>query len=370
MRLDLPLSLSLRPVRMLSVPLLMSFLALSMVSPAAAAGDASAGERAMVQARSALLAGDATQAVRTLRAVPARRFTAADAGERGCLLARFDRATPPDLAPPVHDAFTRAVILAYQHHWWHVLRAPSRRASLESDLLRRLKALLGPPADHAADFDAIAPLLQRRFEEAGYHAVPAGRTPPIQELLIWRQQVVTEERVVLPESTQVVQLHVLDDFASRGWSHYARCGHGSAAGWADERGVFAVRPAYDDLAGETFRVMLLGHEAQHFADYQRFPGLAPWMLEFRAKLAELALAQGIHAELLRRFERAQGDSPDVPHAYANRRVLEAVSAALPAGVKGKALSDVPPQELSAAARAALVEDSLQRAPAGARAAAR
>ncbi|HSI56950.1 MAG TPA: hypothetical protein VLA16_05300 [Ideonella sp.] len=320
--------------------------------------------QALAQADSAMLQGDARAALAALAGVAAREFRGKDASERACLIERFDRATPPTLSTPVHDAFTGQLIEIYRAYWWRALRAPGEREAEDAGLLQRLRSLLGGSASEAPDFDALAPALTARLQAAGYHALPAGRTPPLQELMIWRQQDSRDVTVLLPESVQPVRLVLLDDFVERGWSHYARCGHGSSAGWATPEGLYAVRPAYGDLEGERFRVSLLGHEAQHFADYLRFPGLASWELEYRAKLTELALAETTQDHLLSRFGAAQSDDLDSPHTYANRRVLRALAERLPQGVAQAGVA-----ALQAAAKAALLDDSARRIAAQARAAA-
>jgi hypothetical protein len=313
-----------------------------------------AAQAAMAEAHNALLQGDARRALQALAAVPAAQFGAKDAGNRACLFERFDRDAPPALSTPIHDVFVRRVIEAYRDHWWHALRAPAQRDALENRLFLRLRTLLAPAADGARDIEALKPALNARLRAAGYHALAGDRTLPLQELMIWRRQDIRDEQVELPDGMQRVRLEVLDDFAVRGWSHYARCGLGSAAGWATTEGVFAVRPAYDDLEGEEFKVSLLGHEAQHFSDYARFPGLLPWQLEYRAKLVELWMASQTQANLLKRFSFAQSDDPDSPHTCANRRVLQALKQRLPAGAD---LTKVPLPEIRAAALAALRDDS-------------
>ena len=61
--------------------------------------------------------------------------------------------------------------------------------------------------------------------------------------------------------------------------------------------MYAIRSYYDTLYcvewayapdTENFEVSYLKHEAQHLADFQRFPGLPSAELEYRAKLTELA----------------------------------------------------------------------------------
>jgi hypothetical protein len=121
----------------------------------------------------------------------------------------------------------------------------------------------------------------------------------------------------------------LDDFVLRGWGHYATCGHRSAGGWATETGLFAVVPAFKRLDDELFTVRFLSHEAQHCIDKQVFEGLDDWELEYRAKLAELALAMTTQADTLKRICENRSDSTkDAPHAYANSAVIRDVEAHL------------------------------------------
>ncbi|MGH8188251.1 MAG: hypothetical protein ACREUC_16965 [Steroidobacteraceae bacterium] len=63
-------------------------------------------------------------------------------------------------------------------------------------------------------------------------------------------------------------------------------------------------------------------------DQREFPDLAPWQLEYRAKLVELALAVETRAQVLTKFSEDQGDDPASPHSYANRRVLRDVRQSL------------------------------------------
>ena len=220
-----------------------------------------------------------------------------------------------------------------------------------------LRALLGGRAAAAQDIDAVENVLDEELRKRDYHA-QLGRTPPLRELMLWRQQRTQRFEVDLPGGPQSVHVDLLDGFVSRGWSSWARCGRGSAGGWATDEKLYAIVPAYDDDGGldsETFRVVFLGHEAQHFADQNRYPDMPSWELEYRAKLVELAQAEQVSAKRLRSFITAQGDDPDSPHTYANRRVVVALARRL-----GRAPDQVSVPELQAAARDELLADSARR----------
>ncbi len=135
----------------------------------------------------------------------------------------------------------------------------------------------------------------------------------------------------------------LDKFVSTGWAGYSTCGIAQTGGWAKPDALYAVKSSYD-LGSEAFRVSYLAHEGQHFSDYGKYPMLEQPELEYRAKLTEIALATTTTADLLKQFESQGGDSRDVPHAFADRKVT-------------LALKGVPIEKVHEAALAKLKESS-------------
>lgn len=306
---------------------------------------------------SEILKGNSAPALQALRAVPAEAFSPTDAAYRACMFERFERTSPPATTVAVEDAFVADILGRYQRYWWQALATPAQRQPLTDRLEQDLRSLLGERATAAKDIEALEAVLTTELEARGYHA-QLGRTPPLQELMLWRRQDTREYRVDLPEGPQTVQVELLDDFVSRGWSSYARCERGSAGGWATDERLYAVVPSYakdGGLESEAFRVVFLGHEAQHFADQNRYPGILPWELEYRAKLVELAQAETVSAKRLRGFITAQGDDMDSPHTYANKRVVAALAQRL-----GRSPDQASVAELQAAARAELFADSARR----------
>ena len=321
-----------------------------------------AAKTAIDAATSAILRGTADEAMAALAEVPATEFSPKDEGFRACTFARFERNAPPRLIDDSGDAFVSEVLRLYRSYWWHALKEPARREAFGDELLASLKRLIGPAAAAASDFDALEPIVDAELRQRGFHP-QTGRTPPLRELMLWRKQDSRRYHVQLPEGPYDVQVELLDDFVSRGWSAYGRCERGSAGGWATDEKLFAVVPAYDKdggLGSEAFRVVFLGHETQHFADQNRHPDMPPWELEYRAKLVELVQAREVSAKRLRGFLTAQGDDEDSPHTYANKRLV----AALTRRLDGRNLDQVPVEELQAAARAELLADSARRRQAG------
>jgi hypothetical protein len=318
-----------------------------------------AADTAVASAIGAALQGDAGRAVRLLREVPENEFAPADRPFRACMLRRFDDGTAETEPSGLGDPFARQALDLYRAYWRASLLRPEARPAAEATLLRELRRLL--QREDAADLDALEPELKGRLEESGYHAL-LGVTLPLRELMLWTKQQKRAVRVELPEGVHTTEVVYLDDFVSLGWSYYATCGRRGTGGWATDKALYAVVPRYKDLDGEEFRVSFLGHETQHFADYGRFPGLPQWELEYRAKLTELAYANTTRASVLRKFTEDQGDDPQSPHAYADKRVLDALRRrlALPANAS---LEAVPGPRLRAAAADELRADSQRKAAA-------
>jgi hypothetical protein len=312
--------------------------------------------QAVADATGAGLQADAARAVSLLRAVPAASFNGPEREFRSCMEQRFggSRWRPPTRTPS--DPFARRVLRAYQDYWRAALLRRDDRATAEAALLASLQRLLG--RDDLADMDALEPELASRLRQSGLYSLQ-GMTGPLRELMLWSKQEALEVRVQLPEEAHTTTVMLLDDFSSLGWSDFATCHRRGTGGWATSDALFAVRPRYASLDGEVFRVTFLGHETQHFADYSRFPGLAQWELEYRAKLTELALTNETRASVLGKFTEDQGDDPQSPHAYANKRVLAALRQrlALPVDAPLDAL-DV--STLQSAAAAELRADSERR----------
>jgi hypothetical protein len=336
--------------------LLLLTIAVAEAATAAPPASSPAAMQAVADATGAGLQADAARAVSLLRAVPAASFNGSEREFRSCMERRFggSRWRPP--TPKPSDPFARRVLRAYQDYWRAALLQSSARPTAEAALFVTLQRLLG--RDDLTDMDALEPELATRLRQSGLYSLQ-GMTGPLRELMLWSKQETREVRVQLPEEAHTTTVMLLDDFSSLGWSDFATCHRRGTGGWATSDALFAVRPRYASLDGEAFRVGFLGHETQHFADYARFPGLAPWELEYRAKLTELALADETRASVLRKFTEDQGDAPESPHAYANKRVLATLRRRLALGADAP-LDGIDVSTLQEAAVEELRNDSRRR----------
>jgi hypothetical protein len=328
-------------------------------SALAQAAPPAAGNDAVRASLSSVLQGRGTEAVATLRGVDTAGLTPRNAVTRSCMLERLGERRLPDAT--VSDPLVAGVLSAYRQYWLRALLSGEPAAAHEGWLLERLNRLVSEAGGAtAATLDGLEPTLDSLIGARGYHVL-LGVTSPLRELMLWRTE--TEERydVGLPEGVQPVRVMFMDDFASLGWAGFATCDRSHSGGWTRPDRLYAVRSAYDP-GSEAFRVSYLAHEAQHFADNRRYPGLDRQdELEYRAKLTELAVADSTLYDLLDGFARNVSDDRGVPHSYANRRVVRGLAARLFAdSAATPAWRTAPPERISRTARELLREDSARR----------
>jgi hypothetical protein len=272
------------------------------------------------------LEGDLSGAPARWRAIDPAKLSEAERTRRECLIDRFGGS--PRAPASSGDDLLDGLLDLYRDYWSDSLLKRGKKDALEARLhagldglrVRYAKAPAAGTLDDAVD--AIATLLEARH----LHAI-TGVTLPYYELMAWRTNDEQVHDIALPDDRVKVKVVLMDGFSSLGWSAWATCDRSFSGGWATKEAIFAVRQAYD-LESETYRVSLLAHEGQHFADYLRFPKLEQPELEYRAKLTEIVLSETSTRELLATFATNAGDSRGAPHAWANGRVIADLRAAL------------------------------------------
>jgi hypothetical protein len=310
------------PCRTLTMTMILMTAALT--APAASAADTPEIEQQVERAVGQSLQGDAAAAVRTLAAVPAAAVTGENAELRSCVLERFAAHSKAPAVPRTGDAWIDSLSTAYQTYWHRALTHPDRATAAETALRATVASKLGRKLANEGDFDAAEADLEKRALAHGYHVL-LGRTSPLREFMLWKTTTAEDRTVGLPDGPEVVRVNLLQDFVLRGWGYFATCGQRSAGGWATDDGLFAVVPAYRSVTDETFNVRFVAHEGQHYADKRKFKDLEAWELEYRGKLAELALADASQQTTWQLICENQGDSKESAHGYANTQVVRAVS---------------------------------------------
>jgi hypothetical protein len=209
---------------------------------------------------------------------------------------------------------------AYWSYWREALRGEVRAGSERERIERAVGAVLDSHGIAVGEEESPLDRARAALEAEGLHAL-GGMTLPHFDLLVWRGHVPETYTVDLGDTTVAVRIVFMSDFLSYGWSHFATFGRSFPGGWATSEALFCMAESYDRIS-ESFRISYLKHEARHFADYIRFPGLGQIDLEYRAKLTELAFADSSLYEILESFEAAADPNPRSPHALAALAVVE------------------------------------------------
>jgi hypothetical protein len=267
------------------------------------------------------------------------------------------------------DPLVRAVGGRYQEYWRDALLDPGQREALEDGLARDVIKILQKngvsswniSADNYQDF------LSRALEKRGYYGI-FGRTIPLLEFMVWKENGQTTTPVELTDGFQEVEVNYLRDFVSLGWASFATFGGPSTGGWATDEGLFVVTEKWD-LESESFKVSFLKHEARHFADYGLYPELEGADLEYRAKLTEISFSVESMYGLLKMFTSHAARTPNAPHPLANWHVITDLSRELLDAEwpdDPKVWSGVSIGDLQAAARKLLLEHDRGLVKAGAK----
>lgn len=219
------------------------------------------------------------------------------------------------------DAFVSNVISAYRHYYREALLDKKSAKRHERELKNRIEVLLHTKGS----WQTLEPALQRALRRRGYHSL-LGVVAPFRSLLVWKKETSRTFRVPLLSGTENVKVVLLDQFVELGWMHFLTFGRHYVGGWAKKHALFCVAQAYKhDYESEAFRVSYLTHEAQHFSDYKKHPGLSSGELEYRAKLAEL-VASKRPAKLMEKFTAEAKNDPSLPHSFAACRVVRDIGA--------------------------------------------
>jgi hypothetical protein len=277
---------------------------------AAAALDPAA---ALAAALASLTSADARQARVRLTALPSEHLNDKQRAIRDCVLARLgDQPLGPMEGEQALASAVAQVIAAHHRYWRAAMTRTLTPAAAEHALLDDLRAV---PGVQGADVGAVTDSARALVERHGLFAL-AGVTRPLRELMVWRTQSSTLQRVALPGGAVDVRVTMLDGFINLGWLGWATCERSHTGGWVTPEGMMVVAPAWD-LSSEGYRVSLLAHEAQHFSDQARWPKLSSADLEYRAKLVEIALAEQTLSALIARFAAEAGRDRASPHAFAS-----------------------------------------------------
>lgn len=239
------------------------------------------------------------------------------------------RFSAKNLVPKKSQTPILKLISIYEEYWHQSLLNYESNKQFERKLFQNIiswmKDICGVKLKTSSK-EKIVDRLKKEIEHLGFFCI-TGTVAHLQELEIWQTQKKVTYSVRLPETTEKVTTILMSDFLTKGWVAYATMGFHYPGGWAKKEGIYCNTHAYN-LKSEKFSVSYLGHEAQHYSDYKSFPRLGQIDLEYRAKLAEFALAKKITKKMFQAFATRAEYNKKSPHAFSYFCVLRDLAYAL------------------------------------------
>lgn len=210
----------------------------------------------------------------------------------------------------------RKVIGLFEEYWHQSLLTKANQRRLDQQLTENVRewlwAVRGVKTE-SISAETVDARLKKEIEAMGYFCI-TGTIAHLRELEIWRKQREVTKTVELPETTERVKTYLMSGFLTKGWMAYASMGRYYPGGWAKKEGLYCNIHAYH-LRSEKFLVSYLAHESQHYSDYKRYPKLGEADLEYRAKLAEFALAKRTSKRMYQVFASRADYNVKNPHAF-------------------------------------------------------
>ncbi|MFA7361465.1 MAG: hypothetical protein WC139_10560 [Candidatus Kapaibacterium sp.] len=225
------------------------------------------------------------------------------------------------------DPALKPLLKLYSEYWHRALKSDatihdsSFTESLKKFLINNASMFI--KSDSISD-DDINNALIGYCGSLGFTTTGYAKTGKLFDLLVWKSQYDSIYTFAISDDTINVNVTFMENFATLGWEEYATLGKYYPGGWANDKGLFCVKSAYD-LQSEEFLISYLAHEGRHFKDYELLPNLDGTELEYRAKLTELTLADKTLYNTIEFFLNNAIKESDNSHARANYLVIDELS---------------------------------------------
>ena len=225
-----------------------------------------------------------------------------------------------------NDSLIKNILTVFQNYWTEVLMKESTVNNADNKYKTKLTNLLlsnSNEIDHnAIQFD-FRNAMSKILEEKGYFT-RIDRTGSIMDFIVWSSQNVKTYDVKIQDTVLKVPVVLIDSVLSFGWEGFATFDHFYPGGWSAPDTLFCITKDYD-LNSEKFLVSYLTHETQHLYDSKTYSGYSNWIAEYRAKLAELSVADSTVHNLIGGFIKGNKNDSKLLHPYAEYQVIKGLS---------------------------------------------
>jgi len=228
------------------------------------------------------------------------------------------------------DSLLNKILTTFHNYWYEILMKESSVRSADQKyriiLIKQLTSISNS-GNHKIEPDKIQfdfrNALRSLLKENGYFN-RLDRTGNIMDLIIWTRQTVKIYDVNLEDTVLKVPVVLIDSALSYGWEGFATFDHFYPGGWTSPDTLFCITKDYD-LSSEKFIVSYLTHESQHLFDAKIYKDYPTWVAEYRAKLAELSVADSTLYNLLNGFIKGHKNDSRLPHPYAEYMLIIGLS---------------------------------------------
>jgi len=228
------------------------------------------------------------------------------------------------------DSLIINVLKIFHNYWRDVLmKKKSLRESEEENgmlLVKYLKSNYSANRNlskNEINIENVIYYLSSILKQNGYHS-RIDKTGNILDLIIWTKQSIKNYTINLADTTVNVPVVYIDSTITLGWEGYATFDHFYPGGWTGSDTLYCIKKGYD-INSEKFKVNLLTHETQHLLDKKLYSDFPRWRAEYRAKLAELSVANKTVYDLVNGFIIGSENDSRLPHPFADYKIIEDLS---------------------------------------------
>jgi hypothetical protein len=225
-----------------------------------------------------------------------------------------------------HDSLITNILIIFHKYWTDVLMKDQSLRKSENIykplLISFIKNYAGAEGE-ISDVKDINHSLANILLKNGYHS-RVDRTGNIMDLIIWTRQTIETYSVNIADTILNVPVIFIDSPVTFGWEGYATFDYYYPGGWTSADSLYCIKKDYD-ITSEKFRVSYLTHEAQHLTDSKIYSGYSGWLAEYRAKLAELSVAEKTVYNLINFFIKDSKNDSHLTHPYGEYRVISDLS---------------------------------------------
>jgi len=272
---------------------------------------------------------DVFKIVEGLQSIPADSLSEVQREMKEKYIARFQTKTE-NYHFNSQDSMIINVLTIFHNYWGDVLmkRKSLKDSEKENGLLlahyfkSNFSGQEGMPKKELR-LEDLPVVLNQLLKQNGYYA-RIDRTGNLLDLIIWTHQ--STEIYKIPISDTIINTPVvfIDSTISLGWEGYATFDNLYPGGWTGTDTLYCIKKDYD-IQSEKFKVSYLTHETQHLLDAKLYSYNSAWTAEYRAKLAELSVAEKTVYDLINNFIKGSKNDARLTHPFAEYRIIENLS---------------------------------------------